>query len=70
MSRKASSNGSRRRSAPKRVSVTIRLPDDIVARIDQDLGGRDVPLSRNNGLLEAAIEKLRRSETGGPHGAK
>jgi hypothetical protein len=50
--------------------VTIRLPDNIVARIDQDLGGRDVPLSRNNWLLEAAIEKLRRSETGGSHGAK
>jgi predicted transcriptional regulator len=70
MSPKASSNGSRRRNTPKRVSVTIRLPDDIVARIDQDLGGRDVPLSRNNWLLEAAIEKLRRSETEGSHGAK
>lgn len=70
MKRKAISNGSRRRHAPRRVPVTIRLPDDVVARIDQDLGGRDIPLSRNNWLLEAAIEKLRRSETGGPHGAK
>jgi hypothetical protein len=70
MSRKASTNGSRRRSALKRVPVTIRLPDDVVARIDQDLGARDVPLSRNNWLLEAAIEKLRRTETGGSHGAK
>ncbi|HEV8238595.1 MAG TPA: hypothetical protein VGS57_04445 [Thermoanaerobaculia bacterium] len=70
MRRKALSNGSRRRSALRRVPVTIRLPDDVVARIDQDLGRRDIPLSRNNWLLEAAIEKLRRSETGGPHGAK
>lgn len=70
MSRKATSNGSRRRGAPRRVPVTIRLPDDLVARIDHDLGGRDVPLSRNNWLLEAAIEKLRRAETAGSHGAK
>jgi hypothetical protein len=70
MKHKATSNGSRRRSARKRVPVTIRLPDDVVERIDQDLGSRDVPLSRNNWLLEAAIEKLRRSGTGGPHGAK
>jgi hypothetical protein len=59
-----------KRRAPKRVPVTIRLPDDVVARIDQDLGDRDVPLSRNNWLLEAAIEKLRRSDTGGSHGAE
>ena len=70
MKPKAIGNGSRRRSAPRRVPVTIRLPDTVVARIDQDLGGRDIPLSRNNWLLEAAIEKLRRSETGGPDGAK
>jgi hypothetical protein len=70
MTPKAIGNGSRHRSAPNRVPLTIRLPDDIVARIDRDLGGRDIPLSRNNWLLEAAIEKLRRSGMGGPHGAK
>jgi hypothetical protein len=59
-----------RRGRPKRVPVTIRLPDEVVARIDQNLGGRDVPLSRNNWLLEAAIEKLRRAATEGSHGAK
>lgn len=50
--------------------LTIRLPDDVVARIDRDLDGRAVPLSRNNWLLEAAIEKLRRTDSGGSHGAQ
>ena len=50
--------------------MTIRLPDDVIARIDQDLDDRDIPLSRNNWLLEAAIEKLRRTDNGGPHGTK
>jgi hypothetical protein len=52
------------------VSLTIRLPEDVVERIDEQLDGRDVPLSRNNWLLEAAIEKLRRSEPEGSHGKK
>ena len=64
------STAGRRRASSHRVPVTIRLPDDVIARIDQALGDRDVPLSRNNWLLEAAIEKLRRSDNGGPHGAK
>ena len=69
MSRNQSTVG-KRRVSPKRVAVTIRLPDDVIARIDEALGNRDVPLSRNNWLLEAAIEKLRRAENGEPHGSK
>jgi hypothetical protein len=38
----------------------------MVLSLDQ----RDVPLSRNNWLLEAAIEKLRKNGTGGSHGAQ
>jgi hypothetical protein len=70
MKRKPVSTGAKRRASPIRVPVTIRLPDDVIARIDRDLDDRDVPLSRNNWLLEAAIEKLRRSDDGGSHGAK
>jgi len=46
------------------------LPEDVVERFDMELDHGDVPLSRNNWLLEAAIEKLRRSGPGGSHGAK
>lgn len=53
-----------------RVPVTVRLPENLVKQIDQELDDRDVPLSRNNWLLEAAIEKLRKNGAGGPHGAK
>ena len=38
--------------------------------INQQLDDRDVPLSRNNWFLEAAIEKLRRSDAEGSHGKK
>jgi hypothetical protein len=70
MNRKSNNGSSRRRATATRVPVTVRLPEDVVERIDQELGDRDIPLSRNNWLLEAAIEKLRRSATGGSHGAK
>jgi hypothetical protein len=50
--------------------VTLRLPETLIERIDADLEQRDVPLSRNNWLLEAAIEKLRKTEAGGSHGTK
>jgi hypothetical protein len=70
MNRKASNGSSRRRPASARVPVTVRLPEDVVARINQQLDDRDVPLSRNNWFLEAAIEKLRRSVGEGSHGKK
>ena len=50
--------------------LTVRLPKKIVRQIDQDLDGRDVPLSRNNWLLEAALEKLRKGGVGGSHGTQ
>jgi hypothetical protein len=54
----------------KRVPVTIRMPENVVEEIAQELGRRRVPLSRNNWLLEAAIEKLRKTGAGGPHGSE
>lgn len=53
-----------------RVPVTVRLPEKVVEQIDQELDQRDVPLSRNNWLLEAALEKLRKSSAGGNHGSQ
>ena len=65
------SNGSlKRRPVSTRVPVTVRLPEDVIDRINQQLDHRDIPLSRNNWFLEAAIEKLRRSDTEGSHGKK
>jgi len=70
MNRKASNGSTKRRSVSARVPVTVRLPEDVVERINRQLDDRDVPLSRNNWLLEAAIEKLRRSDGEGSHGKK
>jgi hypothetical protein len=66
------SNNSLRKRKPAfpRVAVTIRLPKEVIRKIDQDLDQRDIPLSRNNWLLEAAIEKLRKNGAGGTNGAK
>jgi hypothetical protein len=61
-------NGWGRGSA--RVPVTLRLPEDLIKKIDEDLDDRDIPVSRNNWLLEAAIEKLRKSGSGRSYGAK
>jgi metal-responsive CopG/Arc/MetJ family transcriptional regulator len=53
------------------VPVTIRLPERVVREIDEDLEQRMIPVSRNNWLLEAAIEKLQRNGSKGVrHGAE
>jgi len=70
MNREATNGSSKRKSPKTRVPVTVRLPKHVINSIDQELGQRDVPLSRNNWLLEAAIEKLRKSGAGGSNGAK
>jgi len=60
----------RSKQAVKRVPVTIRMPENVVEEIAQELGRRRVPLSRNNWLLEAALEKLKKTGAGGPHGSE
>lgn len=70
MNRKASNGSLKRRQVSTRVPVTVRLPEDVIERINQQLDDRDIPLSRNNWFLEAAIEKLRRSDAEGSNGKK
>ena len=70
MNRKTSNGSRRRRHSATRVPVTVRVPEDLIAKIDQELDELDIPLSRNNWFLEAALEKLRRSETREAHGSK
>ena len=41
-----------------RVATAVRVP--LLRRIDSHIETRDVPISRNNWLLEAAVEKLDR----------
>jgi hypothetical protein len=60
----------RRKERAPRVPVTVRLPADIVEKIDLDLEHRLVPVSRNNWLLEAAVEKLKGNGSGGFDGKK
>lgn len=60
----------RRRGGVPRVPVTIRLPTDLIAQIDTELEKRAIPVSRNNWLLEAAVEKLKRKNGRGRNGAE
>lgn len=60
----------RRKQSSLRVPVTIRIPEEVVQKIDLELERRPVPLSRNNWLIEAAIEKLRRTGSGGSDGTE
>ncbi len=48
-----------------RVAVTIRVPEPLLHLIDRYIEARDVPISRNNWLLEAAVEKLARQRDRG-----
>jgi hypothetical protein len=58
-----------KRKALLRIPVMVRLPEDVVRRIDEELDLRDVPLSRNNWFLEAVMEKLRRNGSGEQRGS-
>jgi hypothetical protein len=69
MKQKPSGENANKKKTLSRIPVTIRLPEEVIQRIDRELDGRDIPLSRNNWLLEAAIEKLRRNGSGERHGA-
>ena len=70
MNRRAASNVPRRKPPATRVPVTIRIPEEVVQEIDLELERRPVPVSRNNWLLEAAIEKLRRTGSGDSNGTE
>jgi hypothetical protein len=69
MQRKPVNLGSKQPAAA-RMPVTVRLPEKVVQQIDRELDQRDVPLSRNNWLLEAALEKLQKNSAGGNHGSQ
>jgi hypothetical protein len=70
MSRKATNGSVKKRSASTRIPLTVRLPEGVIKQIDEEIDQRDIPLSRNNWLLEAALEKLRKGAAGGSHGTK
>ncbi len=61
---------SRRKPSATRIPVTIRIPEEIIHEIDLDLERRPVPVSRNNWILEAAIEKLRKGSPGDANGTE
>lgn len=46
----------------KPVPVVLRMPGDVLSRVDQTLKGRRVRIPRHTWLLEAVIEKLEREE--------
>lgn len=54
--------GARNTNGRDRVAVTVRVPEPLLRRIDRYIEARDVPISRNNWLLEAAVEKLERQQ--------
>jgi hypothetical protein len=70
MSRKATNGSAKKRPVSARIPLTVRLPEGVIKQIDEVINQRDIPLSRNNWLLEAALEKLRKGAAGGSHGTK
>jgi hypothetical protein len=45
------------------VAIVLRLPTDILARVDQSVKARPIRTPRHTWLLEAVHEKLTRDET-------
>jgi hypothetical protein len=52
-------------AAGKPVPVVLRVPPDVLARVDQFVEARRVKVPRHTWLLEAVVEKLER-EAGTP----
>jgi hypothetical protein len=46
-------------SPAEKVGIALRLPVQLLERIDDAVAGREIPTSRNTWLLEAAVEKLK-----------
>ena len=57
-----SSSMRRHGNGKDKVAVTIRVPEALLLQIDRYIDTRNVPISRNNWVLEAAAEKLERQE--------
>lgn len=51
-------------SDKERVSVTVRIPGHILEQIDASLREEEVPVSRNHWIIEALVEKLKRTDNG------
>lgn len=47
----------------KPVPVVLRVPADVLAKVDQVIKERRVRIPRHTWLLEAVVEKLEREET-------
>ena len=55
----------------ERVSVTERIPEHILRKIDASLVREGVPVSHNHWIIEALVEKLKEVKTGdGENGAQ
>jgi hypothetical protein len=63
---KGGSVGGQPHAAPeeevKPVPVVLRVPADVLTKVDQAIKGRRVRIPRHTWLLEAVVEKLEREE--------
>lgn len=48
-----------------RIPVTVRIPGHILERIDASLDREDIPMSRNRWIVDALVEKLKRTKSVG-----
>ncbi|HWF04041.1 MAG TPA: hypothetical protein VHA06_10160 [Candidatus Angelobacter sp.] len=56
------SNGTKAEASSKDVAVTVRVPEDILERIDARVKARRVRTPRHAWLLEAILDKLESEE--------
>lgn len=51
-------------SEKSKVSVTIRLPKSILNEIDHQVALDDLPISRNHWIVDALVEKIKKTRSG------
>ena len=47
----------------ERVPVTVRIPEHILNQINARVDQEELPVSRNHWIVEALVEKLKRTES-------
>jgi hypothetical protein len=45
-----------------RISVTVRIPANILEQVDSCLDREELPISRNHWIVNAVVEKIKRTK--------
>lgn len=53
-----------RHNTHERISLTVRIPQRILAEIDHRVASNNVPISRNHWIVDAIMQQITKAESG------